>query len=234
MFTSVKKLLEEEHGCSSVYGEIMDYDVVGIRGVANVIVEMKLTLNFKVIEQAYRALRDGDYVYIAVPKVKTSHWFPYQEFLKPKGIGLIYVSKNTASHDRWKSRNPEEPYPDYIAQIRHKAKCNPIARKCRVHNQHEKYTLRGHIKAYSHENIGGSKGGETVTDYAFVMRSVKDYLIEHGESTIDEIIQGVPLVSSHYQNPKPSLRATLKEKWNEHWVEMRSDFNKREVYYKVK
>lgn len=50
MFDPVKKLLEEL-GCSNVYGEIMNFDVVGLRGPADVIVEMKKTLNFKVIEQ---------------------------------------------------------------------------------------------------------------------------------------------------------------------------------------
>lgn len=34
----------------------------------------------------------------------------------------------------------------------------------------------------------------------------------------DEIIENVPEVSNHYKNPKASLKATLREKWNSHWT----------------
>ncbi|WP_270693164.1 hypothetical protein [Enterococcus malodoratus] len=232
MFEPVKLLLEEL-GCSNVYGEIMNFDVVGLRGCADVIVEMKKTLNFKVIEQAYHATQWGHFVYIAVPKVKTSHWFIYHEFLSPKNIGLIYVSENKTSEKLW-GKYHDEPYPKYIASVAYDAKFNHNAPKKRLKGKFEQYGLRGHIKAYAHKNIGGSKGGETITDYSFMISAVKEYLKQNGSATLDEIIKNVPIVSEHYKNPKASLRATFREKWNEHWLKMTRDFEKKEIIYELK
>ncbi|OTO15128.1 hypothetical protein A5875_004285 [Enterococcus sp. 3H8_DIV0648] len=232
MFEPVKLLLEES-GCSEVYGEIMNFDVVGLKGPAEVIVEMKKTLNFKVIEQAYHACHHAHFVYIAVPKVKTSHWFIYNEFLAPKNIGLIYVRKNESNEAIW-NKYHEGPYQKYIATVAHEAKFNHRAPKKKLKGDFYQYSLRGHIKTYSHENIGGSKGGETITDYSFMINAVKTFLESNGPSTLEEIIENVPVVSDHYKNPKTSLRATLREKWNEHWLMMSRDFEKKQILYELK
>lgn len=233
LFEPVKKLLIEELGCSQVYGEISNYDVVGLKGPADVIVEMKTTLNFKVIEQAIYARTSGHYIYIAVPYTKTSHHFVYSEFLDPYGIGLIYVRENTISEKTWNEYYTEDgAYEKYIASIQHPAKFNHFALKCSLRKVDKKYTLRGQIKEWSHRNIGGSKGGETVTGYSVMIEQVKEYLVNKGWVSIDDIIDSVPIVNDHYANPKASLRATLNEKWNQHWVEKKREG--RQFLYRAK
>lgn len=231
LFEPVKTLLIEELGCSQVYGEISNYDVVGLRGPADVIVEMKTTLNFKVIEQAMYARTSGHYIYIAVPYTKTSHHFVYSEFLDPYGIGLIYVRENHISSEHWNKYYSEDgEYQKYVASIQHQAKFNHLAVKCSLRKVDKKYTLRGQIKEWSHLNVGGSKGGETVTGYSVMIDKVKEYLSNNGWSTIEEILENVPAARNHYANPKASLRATLAEKWNEYWVERKRGENRTYLY----
>ena len=69
LFGPVKKFLLEQ-GCTDVYGEVMNCDVLGINGDINYIVEMKTSLTFKLIDQALKRVRLGQYVYIAIPKRK--------------------------------------------------------------------------------------------------------------------------------------------------------------------
>lgn len=205
LFEPVKNLLLERLACDKVYGEILNFDVVGLCGPADIIVEMKTSLNFKVIEQAYRALKYGHYVYIAVPKPKGSHRFIYYEFLAPKGIGLIYVGENWLTMDD-----------SYVAEISHYAKFNHLVVK---RYKTQKY-LRTQITEWSDKNVGGSKGGETITDYSETIRKVKEFLTVNGWSTIQQILDHC---ETHYANPKTSLRATLNQEWNKNWVEIKNE-----------
>lgn len=232
LYEPVKQLLQEKLGCSDVYGEIGGYDVVGFRGPADVVVEMKTTLNFKVIEQAYSALQSGHFIYIAVPAVKSSHHFIYYSFLKPYGIGLIYVKPNHYSEKQWR-RYFHVPYPAYLAEVAYDAAFNHIAgkysRKLKSHS-----FLRESVKEWSNRNIGGSKGGEVVTDYSVMIEAVQAYLKENGWTPLSELLANVPIVCEHYANPKASLRATLKEKWNEHWIQLSYCYDRREPIYTLK
>lgn len=232
LYEPVKQLLQESLGCSTVYGEICGYDVVGFRGPADVIVEMKTTLNFKVIEQAYGALQTGHFIYIAVPAVKSSHHFIYHQFLKPYGIGLIYVKPNHYSEAKWR-RYFDAPYYDHLAEVVYDAAFNHIASK-RNRAAGKMMSLRASIKEWSDQNIGGSKGGETVTDYSVMIGAVQSYLEENEWATLSDILRNVSIVSEHYMNPKASLRATLREKWNEHWLQMSYCYDRREPIYALK
>ncbi|WP_157456954.1 hypothetical protein [Carnobacterium maltaromaticum] len=218
MFAPVKTMLLEEMACDEVYGEIANFDVVGFCGPADIVVEMKTALNFKVIEQAYRALKYAHYVYIAVPKPKGSHRFIYHEMLAPKGIGLVYVGKDwVTGEDR------------YIAEVSHQARFNHSAVQANLKRHENAYRLRGQITEWSNKNIGGSKSGETITDYSETIRKVKEFLASNGWSTLQQILDNC---ETHYANPEPSLRATLHQPWNKSWIESKKD--ERTVFYKIK
>ncbi|MGL5684407.1 MAG: hypothetical protein ACRCXQ_01275 [Vagococcus fluvialis] len=218
LFEPVKNCLMRDLGCSDVYGEIDNCDVVGKRGNYDVIVEMKTSLNFKVILQAIERKNYGAYMYIAVPKPKRSsnHWQIYNEFIKPHGIGIIYVDDHVGSRDSYEKYNDDDiPYHKYKARVCYKAKINHLYINQRLRGIKQ---LSDGLNEWEKKNIGGSKGGETVTAYSNMINHVKDYLLKNGWSTIDEIIENVPEVSNHYKNPKASLKATLREKWNSHWT----------------
>ncbi|MER2458282.1 hypothetical protein ABS751_10470 [Bacillus subtilis] len=51
LFEPVKSFLIK-NGCSKVYGEVLGCDVFGINGVCDIVVELKTTLSFKLIDQA--------------------------------------------------------------------------------------------------------------------------------------------------------------------------------------
>ncbi|MGF9814306.1 hypothetical protein [Bacillus toyonensis] len=69
LFAPVKSFLIE-NGCSNVYGEVLGCDVLGLHGTCDIIVELKTTLSFKLIDQALDRLNYGHYVYIAIPQRK--------------------------------------------------------------------------------------------------------------------------------------------------------------------
>lgn len=227
MFDPVKTLLLEELACDKVYGEIVNFDVLGLCGPANIIVEMKTKLNFKVIEQAYRALKYGHFVYIAVPKPKNDNYrFVIWEFLKPKGIGIIYIEESKSWEKAWCEKHGQTYYP-YIASIKESATFNNLAVKMKKGNSN--YCIRSEIKEYSDKNIGGSKGGESITEYSETIRKVKEFLAVNGWATIQQILDNC---ETHYANPQPSLRATLHQSWNKSWVDIKNE--ERTVLYNIK
>lgn len=67
-----------------------------------------------------------------------------------------------------------------------------------------------------------------------MIEKIKEYLSEHGWSSIDDILDNVPAAKNHYANPKASLRATLRERWNEHWIETKQCKKNRQLLYRMK
>lgn len=75
-----------------LYFEFMDIDIYAIAKNHTVGVEVKTSLNFKVIQQAYQNIHCCNYSYIAIPKPKDIH-FGF-EICKMLGIGvLLYDEK---------------------------------------------------------------------------------------------------------------------------------------------
>lgn len=225
LFEPVKNCLMRDLGCSDVYGEIQNCDVVGKRGNYDVIVEMKTSLNFKVILQAIERKHYGAYVYIAVPKLSdkrpNDHHSIYHEFIKPHGIGLIYVSDYPCKKETYYKWNENGiPYCKLEARVYYKAKFNHHYLANRLGGFKQISTT---VKDWEKNNVGGSKGGEIITAYSFMIEKVKEYLKENGWSTIDNILDNVEEVNRHYASPKASLKATLKEKWNKNWIMVRQE-----------
>lgn len=235
MFIPVKNLLMDRLHCTEVYGEIKNFDVLGMWNNANIIVEMKMTLNFKVIEQALSAKRYAQYVYIAVPKPKSSnnmHHFIEYELLKPNGIGLIYVKENSIDRktfENYRARaegksdikyferyfgGMDAEYCPYVADISVMAEFNRLPSK--LMRQDKKFwedhiNIRNEIRHYSDKNIGGTKSGENITDYSYTMGLIREYLAIHGWTSVRDLASDVP---THYVNPRQSIASTLRASWN--------------------
>lgn len=190
MYEPVKNLLISQTFCDEVYAEVMNVDMLGIKGPVNVIVEMKTQLSFKLLEQAYRGLQYAQYVYIAVPRSKSSYYWIYHQFLEPKGIGMIEVNKDRAI-------------------IVHSAKFNHAKKRWIMY-------VRQQIEEFSHENIAGSKSGETITRYSHMINAVKRYMQGRGWITINDILDHC---ETYYAQPKPSMTAALKADYNADWCE---------------
>jgi hypothetical protein len=207
LFEPVKQLLIEKIGCEKIYAEVLNYDVVGVIGQQDIIVEMKKVLNFKVIEQAIQAKQHGHYVFIAVPHKKGCFSWVVKDFLKYHGIGLITVKDGV--------------YADVQTGLfpRYNRKTGDI---------------RKHIKDGYHDIIpGGSKMGdyEYQSDYTLMIDDIKRFLKRRKQGawvTVDEILK---YCSCYYSQPKPQLTQTLKAHWNNDWLQWKVE--NRKTYFRI-
>ncbi|MBP1309185.1 hypothetical protein JOD82_002205 [Paenibacillus sp. 1182] len=207
LFEPVKKFLVNIVGCSDVYGEVGSCDVLGITGVINIIVELKTSLNFKVIEQAIDRKHLGHYIYVAVPEIKTVSRLA-KEILKQHRIGLLFVVNH---------QHVEQVIPARF-------------------NRTRSSNIRKNIREYHKTQVGGVKSGESKTDYFVSMNNVKEYLAltrhfsrTEGWVTVDQILEHC---ETHYSNPKPSVMATLQASWNQSWCETKLENRRR--YFRFK
>lgn len=70
-----------------LYYEVRDVDIIGKSGNILIGVEVKTSLNFKVIEQAYENRTMVNYTYIAVPWSRNSHF--QHKICEMFGIGIL-------------------------------------------------------------------------------------------------------------------------------------------------
>ncbi|AQS42431.1 hypothetical protein LSG23_20415 (plasmid) [Bacillus velezensis] len=215
LFEPVKSFLIK-NGCSKVYGEVLGCDVFGINGVCDIVVELKTTLSFKLIDQALDRLNHGHYVYIAVPKRKGHIPRCVKYLLEEKNIGLLEVGKDKYSDD-------------IIVHVSIPAKYNRLATEWKKRGLK---STRDYIKDYHETQMGGVKGGESVTEYSNMIDNIKDFLYRRMRgkwATIEEILNHC---ETYYSNPKPSLNATLQAKWNSDWCESKVVNRKR--YFRIR
>ncbi|EDZ49860.1 hypothetical protein [Bacillus cereus] len=214
LFAPVKAFLLK-NGCTNVYGEVLGCDVLGIDGCCDIIVELKTTLSFKLIDQALDRLNMGHYVYIAIPQRKGHIPRCVKKVLEQNKIGLLEIGKDRFSDD-------------IIAYVSIPAKYNRLATEWKKKGFK---SIRDYIKNYHKEQIGGVKGGEGVTDYSITIDNIKNFLRyrKNGEWTsIEEILNHC---ETHYANPKPSLIATLQAEWNRNWCQYKRENGK--AYFKI-
>ncbi|ANS52165.1 hypothetical protein BM86_17645 [Bacillus thuringiensis] len=212
LFAPVKAFLIE-NGCSNVYGEVLGCDVLGINGPCDIIVELKTTLSFKLIDQALDRLNLGHYVYIAIPQRKGHIPRCVKNILEKNKIGLLEIGKDRFSDN-------------IVAHVSIPAKYNRLATEWK---KKRFKPIRNYIKGYHETQIGGVKGGEDATEYSIMIANIKDFLYYRKRWTsIEEILN---YCETHYSNPKPSLIATLQAKWNNDWCEHKRDNGK--VYFRL-
>ncbi|WP_432402433.1 DUF2161 domain-containing phosphodiesterase [Wukongibacter sp. M2B1] len=79
-----------------VHSEVKDCDVIGVKGEEIIIVELKKSINLKLLIQATKRQKVTEGVYIAIPKPKgfkwSKHWKDICNLLKRLELGLIIVS----------------------------------------------------------------------------------------------------------------------------------------------
>lgn len=221
LFEPVKEWLLKVVDCTNVYGEVLDADVFGINGPSNVIVELKPHLSFKVLEQAYKRLKYAHYVYVAIPKPKKGLAIPFaaRQFLLMHRIGLLYIKPPYAETSRKKGKNEEDR-----VMVRIPARFQRVRKRNRDN-------IRNQIRSYSEAQIGGVKSGERVTDYSITIKNIQTFLRQKKDwITVDDILEHC---ETHYKNPKPSVYATLKAKWNESWCETKTENRKRFFRYRM-
>lgn len=95
LYIPVKELLEADG--YNIKAEVFDADIAAIKGDELMIVELKTSLNMKLILQAVKRQRMTDNVYVAVPrpvyKKRFSKDIKEREYLLRRlSLGLIYVS----------------------------------------------------------------------------------------------------------------------------------------------
>lgn len=195
LFVPAKQFLIDQMNCEKVFAEVVDLDVVGQHGNVYIGIEMKTSMNFKVIEQAERRKHLVDYMFILVPRPKYTHSQMILDWLKHLGIGLIYY-------------NEKERYMNKVSIY--------------SWGKRQRSAKRHKIAHYIDErldslNIGGVKGGESITPYKNTIDKIKHLLHRNKDGlTIDQILSEV---QTHYTAPKPSVAATLRKSWNEEWCE---------------
>lgn len=231
MFIPVKDWLinQSQHKVDNVYAEVIDCDVVGLtenpsKQAISVIVEMKLHLNFRVIEQAIRATKFGNYVYVAVPKTKTRPSNLAIELLNKYRIGLLFIDLTKKKIHQQVTLYEEAPYI--------------------VNNS--KRNIRHSVKEVNKTLVGGVKSGDGQTPYSIMIEKVKEYMEKQKHIDIEEgkpleesgwvhpktLVENLAVVKNHYTTPIPSISATLQEEWNKAWCETCKKGRKR--YFRIK
>lgn len=155
-------------------GEVGDIDMYLEKDGETVAVELKVTLDFKALQQAALRQKVADNVFIGIfrPKDINSRSFKDKEYLlKRLGIGLITVSKRT-----------------HAVQI----VLEPVISELesfKIHNKRQKKALSEEFrKRRVKSNTGGVRGVKLITGYREDALLVLDALCElHGEGSTRKI-----------------------------------------------
>lgn len=212
-----------EIGNWEVYSEVEDSrgyrraDIVATRDNKLMVIEMKTTLTFKLIEQAIAWKGSADYIYIAVPRAKTERSWLAMDILEQNGIGIMEIDYDTyLEQENLQKLNQ-------LFKLRKKATYGVEAtnlRKLVVTNRRTFANLTDEHKTWA---VGGSATGETkyVTSYSLLMFDVYSYLRDIREKDINdgwvdsfEIWNHLkenskPNVVKHYSNPRTSIVQAL-------------------------
>ncbi|MCM1990999.1 DUF2161 family putative PD-(D/E)XK-type phosphodiesterase [Oceanirhabdus seepicola] len=172
MYAPLKKFLERQG--FNVKGEVKDCDIVGDRDGHVVIIEMKKSLNFKLLLQGSLRQKLAENVYLAIEKPKKSHftkeWNDKKYLLKRLELGLIFVSKD-------KVEVIIEPKEYNLKNVRRR-------------NKKKRESL---IKEFNNRtgdfNSGGVSKSKIVTAYREETLKIAYYINENGEISIKELIK---------------------------------------------
>lgn len=190
LFLPIKKLLMEQYECSEVYGEVLDIDVLAIRGDYDVGVELKTSLNWKVIEQALKRTHICDYVFVGVPESNTINYIAL-DTLKRYGLGLMTVNKSGGAK---------------------------LVLQPSKHQVTRRKKARSYVQEHHSKTIGGVKTGEGPTAYSETMVKIKAYMNGKGWVTAQDISKAVK--THYTSDATSQIRDTLRAHWNKDWCEV--------------
>lgn len=196
LFEPVKKLLMDKLKCTEVYGEVADADVLGLSGDLDIIVELKTSLNWKVIDQALNRQYASDIVYIGVPHSSTINHIAL-DTVRRYNLGLITVNK--------------------IGQAMILVKAPTVISKARR-------KFRDYVRDHHSKTIGGVKTGEGPTAYTETIVKIKQFMKDKDWVTAQEINRSVK--THYMGNATASIRDTLQARWNKDWCEWKKEGNR--------
>jgi len=171
LYLPLKKFLESQN--YEVKGEVRDCDVVAVRGEeALIVVELKLTLNLKLVLQAVQRLSLTPMVYLGIPrrcKILKTQRKHIVKLLRMLGLGLIVIE-------------PErKPY-------RVEVLLDPGPYKPRESKQRQQYLLGELSKRKGDPNLGGmEKRKGTVTAYRQQALRIAQLLLQQGPSKAADV-----------------------------------------------
>lgn len=215
---SAKQFLLDQ-GCTDVYGEVRDIDLVGKNSSLLIGIELKKSLNITVLAQAANRTNSLNYVYIGIPRkgFKTYRQLSpvYKLFIEHHKLGLVLLDP---PKDHWK-------YGDFIYYeiIKH-----PKINRITPHRE----SVEREMNDFTKDRLGGQTSSEVITPYKFMRDEVYNYLKAvrnrwgDGWKTIDEILEVCKRVENHYSNPRGSLYQLLNRY---SWIE-KSECNKKYRY----
>lgn len=172
LFKPIKEYFEEMgYVCD---GEVGDIDLYMEKGEESVAVELKVTLDFKAVQQAALRQKITDHVFIGIfkPKDMNSHSFRDKLYLlKRLGIGLLVVSKRSKS----------------VELVNKPVVCELDTFKS--HNKKKKEFVSTEFnKRKAKGNIGGVTGVKLITSYREEALIVLDALCSlGGEATAKDV-----------------------------------------------
>lgn len=142
----VSELLE--HRGYLVHAEVKSCDITAIQGEELVIVELKTSVNIKLLIQATDRLSMTSLVYIAVPEPARpgAHWRGIVRLLKMLGLGLILVSFGQTG-------------------ARARVEFSPHPYKPTINKKKSKSVISEALNRSANYNLGGSKGIKLITTY---------------------------------------------------------------------
>ena len=191
LFLPIKEFLISTYGCSAVYGEVADIDILALHGDDDIAVELKTSLNWKVIEQAIDRTRGCQRVFVGVPETKHISYLAI-ETLERYGLGLLTVSE--------------------------RGRVKRVVGAARQVNKSRRRRYRDYIQEHHSKTIGGVKTGEGPTAYSETIVKIKDFMKDKDWVTAQDISKAV---KTHYRsNPVEQIRTTLRERWNMDWCEV--------------
>ncbi|NQZ70506.1 MAG: hypothetical protein HRT89_20835 [Lentisphaeria bacterium] len=174
LYQPVKDYLEKQG--FEVKAEVGDCDVVAVKGDLLVVVELKLTLNMKLLFQAVERKSLSEDIYIAVPNQGTflkKHYSQLIKLLKLLGIGLLLIDDSR------------------VDPVLDPSEYKPVRRK----NKSAKL-LKDYAELVGDPNIGGSsKVSGRMTPYRQKALAIANYLIQNGPEKASK-------VKDELENPK--------------------------------
>lgn len=193
MYKPLKKSLERKG--YTVAAEVGICDVVAYKDGEIIAIELKKSLNLKVIEQAYRHRGTANRLYIGVPLPNfvdmNKNAFAIK-VLQKFNIGLYYIG-----YDSFLGMKVVDCLKPEYEEI-------------------TKKPITDLITESNYMAVGGSKSGETITPYKLTIQRVKAFLADNPRSTAKEIIENV---DTHYKGKTPAatLAKELRMYYNREW-----------------
>lgn len=187
-------------------------DIVVRNGSVITVVEMKTSLSMKLLEQAFQWRYKANYVYIAIPKPKTSINGFVLKILNDYGIGLLTID---VSENKFIKEHQEELDGDLSWYVDNDFTCCAKFFRVGGDKQYMYFRWKDVLQdMYRYENNcnGGNRGGGYNTPYKCMIDDVKRFIKyrRNNEWTLlKDILDNVESVLSHYSSPKSSLYSAL-------------------------